>query len=120
MANKGIVNLTPFDSERASEAGKKSKRGKSLKTILNELLQKEIRLPDGRDKRTQALKQLLIECGYTQERIQLSDLIVLGDMIDAIKGNDKSRERIWNYKEGKPKQPISGDDEMPINIKVVF
>lgn len=106
-----------FTSETGRAAGKKSKRGRSLKAILRETLNTEISLKTlgGRRANAKALKNFLAEKGYRDtDKIPIADVLVLADVIDAVRGTDKSRQRVYEYMEGKPIQATLELDAEPV------
>jgi len=109
-------NLTPYNSETGRAAAKKQKRGRSLKTVLRELLEKEIDLSKINTKSTKELADFAEKMGF-RKKLYGADIIALRDYMDAINGKDKATERMWGYSEGKPSQPIQ--QENTIEIKIV-
>lgn len=96
-----------FNSETGRAAGSKSKKETvSLRKILKEFLAKEIPVPGGKGKNVQALRGYLAAQGIKEtDKIRTADLLVAVEVQDAIsKGVNSSRERIWNYHEGRPAQ----------------
>jgi hypothetical protein len=91
MANN--PNLPKFTSEQAREAGKKSKRGRSLKTLLREVC----------------------ENGEIDEKKFIKSLY-----LNAMKGNSGIAKLIMEYREGKVVDKVehSGPDGDPINSKI--
>ena len=109
MANKDIVNHGfKNDSDRAREAGKKSKRGKSWRTVIQQLCENEYDTPD-------KIKKFFPDGKYSAKEIAVMAMIV-----KAWKGDVNAVKWLSETEDGKPKQPLTGDDDLPINIKVNF
>ena len=95
MANKDINKYAvPFDSQTGSEAGKKSKRGKSLKTIIEEVSAVEYPTPA-------KLKAI-----FPKEKYSGKELMIMAQLSKAYKGDTGSFNAIADRLEGKPKQGI--------------
>ena len=105
MANE--KNLTPFDSERASEAGKKSKRGKSLKTIIEEVSAVEYPTPA-------KLKAI-----FPKEKYSGKELMIMAQLAKTYKGDTFAFNAIADRLEGKPKQSLEGDFDTHMTIEVI-
>jgi hypothetical protein len=70
------------------------KGSKSMKTILREMLELKVDRPQG----------VLTEQWTKESKITMREVLVMQDIINAQKGNEKAKQRIWEYIEGKPDQ----------------
>jgi Tfp pilus assembly protein PilW len=80
-----------FNSETGSAAGKKSKRGQSLKTIL----------------------KTVCEDGTIDEIAFIKSLY-----LNAMKGNSGIAKLIMQYREGNPPQDIKVESKSEVNVKL--
>ena len=93
MVNMNIKKYeVTFTSERAREAGKKSKRGKSITTIINEILSVEYPTPE-------KLKNI-----FPNEKYSGKELMVMAQMAKAIKEDTQAFNALIDRLDGKPKQ----------------
>ena len=93
MVNKGIANLKPFTSETGREAGKKSKRGKSYKKIIEETDDIEIITPKD-----------IQELVGIDRPLTLQEQEVLAQRCKARKGDTMAFKVIAEMRDGKPNQ----------------
>ena len=102
-------NLTPFKkgSKKAKEAGQKSKRGRSLKTVIKELIEAEYDTPE-------ELKAMFPKDKYTGQ-----ELATMAMIVKSAKGDVAAFNAWADRLEGKPKQTIDGDFDNNITIQVI-
>jgi ATPase subunit of ABC transporter with duplicated ATPase domains len=107
VTEKQLKNLTPFDKERAREAGKKSKRGKSLKTIIEEISSVEYPTPS-------KLKAI-----FPNEKYSGKELMIMAQLAKSYKGDTYAFQAIADRLEGKPKQTLDGEFDNHIQIEII-
>jgi hypothetical protein len=93
MSNPNPVKK--FTSETASAAGKKSKRGRSWKTVIRDILDSKM---DG------------TELTYREQ-------IALKAALDALEGDGKARDFLADREEGKPNQTIEQNTQAELTVK---
>lgn len=102
-----------FNSETASEAGKKSRRGKSIRGIISDIM----------EMKAEEFSSLIEEGEIPKEwgKKSAEEVIWLKATIDALNGDKDARRDISDRKEGKPvaKQEISGPDGSAIETKAI-
>lgn len=86
--------LKPFEAGKSGNPAGKPKGIKSMKTILREMMELMVENPKGQ----------LTEQYSKDNKISVKEMLVMQDIINAQKGNEKARQRIWEYLEGKPDQ----------------
>ena len=87
-------NLIQFDSESGSKAGKKSKRGRSLNTVIRELIDCEYDTPE-------ELKAMFPKEKYTGQ-----ELATMAMIVKSTKGDVQAFNAWADRLEGKPKQTV--------------
>lgn len=87
-------DLIHYNSETGSKAGKKSKRGKALKTIIEEISAIEYPTP-------KSLKAIFKKSKYTGK-----ELMIMAQMAKTYKGDTYAFNAIADRLEGKPKQTV--------------
>ena len=89
-------DLTPFtkDDNRASEAGKKSRRGRSLSTVIRDLIEAEYDTPE-------ELKAMFPKDKYTGQ-----ELATMAMIVKSTKGDVQAFHAWADRLEGKPKQTV--------------
>jgi hypothetical protein len=103
---------THFNSETARKAGQKSKRGKSIKTILSKLM--EMPADDLINMTPEERKALPKEL----KRMSAEEMIWYRTMMDALGGDKDARRDIADRLEGKAKQAVelTGEDGEPMEV----
>ena len=99
----GTKNLTPFTKgdNRASEAGKKSKRVISMSTILKKYLDNKP-IKATKEQLEKTLNRKLTNKNY-------AELIIESHMFEAVAGNVPAIKEIYDRIDGKVKQEIEVD-----------
>ena len=89
-------DLTPFtkDDNRASEAGKKSRRGRSLSTVIRELIECEYDTPE-------ELKSMFPKDKYTG-----AELATMAMIVKSTKGDVQAFNAWADRLEGRPKMTV--------------
>lgn len=100
MANpENIVNHKIKPGEILNPNGR-PKGSKSMKTILREMLELVVDTP-----KNEIAEQWEAKCNpITKGKMTIKDALVMKDISNAMKGNDRAAQRIWEYLEGKPDQ----------------
>ena len=104
--NKHLKSYVKGD-KRASAGGKKSKRGRSIKTIIKELLDAEYDTPED-------LKKMFPNTKYTG-----SELATMAMLIKTTAGDVSAFNALLDQTEGKPKQTIEGEFDNHMTIEVI-
>lgn len=92
--NPNTEGLKPFKEGQSGNPAGKPKGSKSMKTILREMMELMVDNPKGQ----------LTEQYSKDNKISVKEMLVMQDIINAQKGNEKAKQRIWEYLEGKPDQ----------------
>ena len=97
--------------KRASEAGvkggKASKRGRSLTSIMEEMLEGD--LPEN-------IRTYLEEKGVFIKSKAADKALIEASLLQAMTGNSAYFKELWNRKEGKEPDILIGDSENPLEI----
>lgn len=85
------------------------KGSRSMKTILREALELLVEVPNNE----------MIKQWSEEKKLPIKEVLVLKELSDALKGNDKAKQRIWEYVEGKPDQKQQIDANV-VNISNIL
>lgn len=93
-------NLVPIPKGVSLNPNGRPKGSKSMKTILREMLELVVDTP-----KNEIAEQWEAKCDpITKGKMTIKDALVMKDISNAMKGNDRAAQRIWEYLEGKPDQ----------------
>ena len=93
---------------RASECGKKSTHGRTWRTVIKELTALSYDTPKK------------IKTHFPKDKYTAKEIAIMAMMVRAWKGDVNAVKWLSETEDGKPKQPLSGDEDIPLNIKVTF
>ena len=79
-----------------------------MKTILREALELLVEVPNNE----------MIKQWSEEKKLPIREVLVLKEIANALRDKEKSKQRIWEYMEGKPVQAneISGPEGNPVSI----
>ncbi len=93
-------NLVPIPKGVSLNPNGRPKGSRSMKVILREMMELVIDTPKNEIAEQWESKSSPAVKG----KMTIKDALVLKDISNAMKGNDKAAQRIWEYLEGKPDQ----------------
>jgi len=85
------------------------KGARSMKTILREALELLVEVPNNE----------MIKQWSKENKLPIKEVLVLKELSEALKGNDKAKQRVWEYVEGKPDQKQQIDANV-VNISNIL
>jgi len=104
----GIDNLKPMKPGETLNPNGRPKGSRSMKTILREALELLVEVPNNE----------MIKQWSEEKKLPIREVLVLKEIANALRDKEKSKQRIWEYMEGKPVQAneISGPEGNPVSI----
>lgn len=102
-------NLKPFKPGETGNPNGRPKGARSMKTILREALELLVEVPNNE----------MIKQWSKENKLPIKEVLVLKELSEALKGNDKAKQRVWEYVEGKPDQKQQIDANV-VNISNIL
>jgi hypothetical protein len=102
-------DLIPFQEGQSGNPNGRPRGSKSMKTILREMMELVIDTPNNEIAKQWEAKGNTI----AQGKMTIKDALVMKDISNAMKGNDKAIQRVWEYLNGKPDQKQILDIQTP-------
>ena len=104
---------TQFKEGISGNPNGRPKGSRNMRSILNEMLSLMVEKPKDKSGNTPTF----VEDWCKENKIPIREYIILQDIVQAMRGNEHSKKRIWEYIQGQPVQHVINEDVKDLDVK---